>query len=91
VFNFEPPDGTPDGPYGDIVYLCEGPDGALYYVDLGYSDTTGEVGISKVRRIRFVAPPTSRRSRSPAPSRLEDPAAGGHLLQRRDFRSRGAP
>jgi glucose/arabinose dehydrogenase/PKD repeat protein len=54
VFNFEPPDGTPDGPYGDIVYLCEGPDGALYYVDLGYSDTTGEVGISKVRRIRFV-------------------------------------
>jgi glucose/arabinose dehydrogenase/PKD repeat protein len=54
VFNFEPPDGSPDGPYGDIVYLCEGPDGALYYVDLGYSDTTGQTGVSKIRRIRFI-------------------------------------
>ena len=25
VFNFEPPDGSLDGPYGDIVYLTEGP------------------------------------------------------------------
>ena len=25
VFNFEPPDGSTDGPYGDIVYLTEGP------------------------------------------------------------------
>ena len=54
VFNFEPPDGSPDGPYGDIVSLCEGPDGALYYVDLGYSDGTGQPGVSKIRRIRFV-------------------------------------
>src|SRR6185436_10031433 len=60
VFNFEPISGAPDGPYGDIVYLTGGPDGALYYVDLGYSDTTGQSGISKIRRIRFVssdAPP----------------------------------
>jgi hypothetical protein len=35
VFNFEPPDGSADGPTGDIVALTEGPDGALYYVDLG--------------------------------------------------------
>ena len=34
VFNFEPADGSVDGPYGDIVYLTEGPDGALYYIDL---------------------------------------------------------
>ena len=27
VFNFEPADGSVDGPYGDIVYLTEGPDG----------------------------------------------------------------
>ena len=53
--NFEPPDGSVDGPYGDIVYLTEGPDGALYYVDLGYSDISGQFGISKIRRIRFVA------------------------------------
>ena len=53
VFNFEPPDGSADGPYGDIVYLTEGPDGALYYVDLGYSDTSGQIGVSKIRRIRL--------------------------------------
>jgi PKD repeat protein len=68
VFNFEPPDGTPDGPYGDIVGLTQGPDGALYYVDLGYSDTTGQTGISKIRRIRFVssdAPPFATASADP--------------------------
>ncbi len=54
VVNFEPADGTPDGPTGDVVYLTEGPDGALYYLDLGYSDTTGTSGISKVRRIRYL-------------------------------------
>jgi glucose/arabinose dehydrogenase/PKD repeat protein len=55
VFSFEPPDGSSDGPYGDIVYLIEGPDGALYYVDLGYSDISGTFGVSKIRRIRFVS------------------------------------
>jgi len=62
VFNFEPPDGANDGAYGDIVYLSEGPDGALYYVDLGYSDVGGSFGISKIRRIRYVPsnlPPTA--------------------------------
>ena len=54
VVNFEPADGTPDGPTGDVVYLTEGPDGALYYLDLGYSDTTGTSGISKIRRIRYL-------------------------------------
>jgi PKD repeat protein len=54
VFNFEPADGSVDGPYGDIVDLAEGPDGALYYVDLGYSDVTGTVGVSKIRRIRYL-------------------------------------
>ena len=53
VFNFEPMSDLVDGPYGDIVYLTEGPDGALYYLDLGYSDTTGTYGVSKVRRIRY--------------------------------------
>ena len=54
VFNFEPPNGAVDGPYGDIVYLTEGPDGALYYIDLGYSDIGGTFGVSKIRRIRYV-------------------------------------
>ena len=68
MFYFEPIGGSPDGPYGDIVYLTEGPDGALYYVDLGYSDTTGQTGISKIRRIRFIPdnrPPTAESSAVP--------------------------
>ena len=44
-----------DGPYGDIVYLTEGPDGALYYLDLGYSDISGQFGVSKIRRISYVS------------------------------------
>ena len=54
TFNFEPSDGSVDGPYGDIVYLDEGPDGALYYLDLGYSDVGGTFGVSKLRRIKYV-------------------------------------
>ena len=52
--NFEPANGAADGPYGDIVYLTEGPDGAIYYVDLGYSDDSAQFGVSKIRRIRYV-------------------------------------
>jgi glucose/arabinose dehydrogenase len=68
VFNFEPTDGSVDGPYGDIVYLTEGPDGALYYVDLGYSDISQQFGVSKIRRIRFIQsnlPPTAISSANP--------------------------
>ena len=54
VFNFEPADGSVDGPYGDIVHLTQGPDGALYYVDLGFDDESGQFGVSKIRRIRYV-------------------------------------
>ena len=55
VFAFEPANGQVDGPYGDIVSLTEGPDGALYYLDLGYTDTTGTFGVSKIRRIRYLS------------------------------------
>jgi glucose/arabinose dehydrogenase len=54
VVNFEPADGSVDGPYGDIVQLTQGPDGALYYVDLGFDDQSGQYGVSKIRRIRYV-------------------------------------
>ena len=69
VHNFEPADGSVDGPYGDIVYLTEGPDGAIYYLDLGYSDISGQFGVSKVRRIRFVQsnqPPVAASTATPA-------------------------
>jgi glucose/arabinose dehydrogenase/PKD repeat protein len=68
VFDFEPGDGASDGPYGDIVHLAEGPDGALYYVDLGYSDVGGTFGTSKIRRIRYIQsnlPPTAIASADP--------------------------
>ena len=68
VFNFEPADGAPDGPTGDIVYLTEGPEGALYYIDLGVSDTTGPIGVSKIHRISFVGsnqPPVAQASANP--------------------------
>jgi glucose/arabinose dehydrogenase/PKD repeat protein/chitodextrinase len=54
IFNFEPISGNPNESAGDVVYLTEGPDGALYYVDLGYSDITGTFGVSKIRRIRYL-------------------------------------
>ena len=69
VFNFEPADGSPDGPTGDIVYLTEGPEGALYYIDLGVSDTTGQVGVSKIHRISFTGanqPPVAQASATPS-------------------------
>ena len=54
VFNFEPLSGSPNESAGDVVYLTEGPDGSLYYVDLGYSDVSGTYGVSKIRRIRYL-------------------------------------
>ncbi len=71
TFNFEPSNGTTDGPYGDIVYLAEGPDGALYYVDLGYSDVTGTVGVSKIRRIKYV-----RSNQAPVVAASGNPTSG---------------
>ena len=61
VFNFEPLDGSVDGPYGDIVYLTEGPDGALYYVDLGYSDISGNIRCEQDPSHRVLSNPTCLR------------------------------
>ena len=83
VFNFEPLDGSADGPYGDIVYLTEGPEGALYYIDLGYSDTSGTFGVSKIRRIRFssgnqapIAVGSANPTAGPAPLAVSFSSAG---------------
>ena len=84
VYNFEPVDGSADGPYGDIVYLIEGPDEALYYVDLGYSDTTSTAGISKIRRIRY-----GGSNQPPVASATANPTSGGAPLAV-DFSSAGS-
>ena len=65
--NFEPADGSLDGPYGDIVDLVQGPDGALYYVDIGLS-WEGATRPGTVRRIRYTAanqPPVAQASANP--------------------------
>lgn len=83
IFNFEPVTGN--NPAGDIVYLTEGPDGALYYLDLGYADTTGTYGISKLRRIRYlasnqapVALTSADRTSGPAPLTVNFSSAGSN-------------
>jgi glucose/arabinose dehydrogenase/PKD repeat protein len=83
VFNFEPFDGAVDGPYGDIVDLRQGPDGALYYLDIGFFDNTGETTVSKIRRIRYVQsnqPPVAVSSANtaagPAPLTVNFSSAG---------------
>ena len=48
--SFEPEDGAQDGPYGEIVDLKLGPDGSLYYVDIG---PLGAQNAGSVRRIRY--------------------------------------
>lgn len=57
---FEPPDGTEDGPYGEIVDLKIGPEGALYYVDFGVP-FVGTPQPGAIRRISYTSsnqPPT---------------------------------
>ena len=39
---------------GSITDLHEGPDGALYYLDIGFDDNTDTVVTPRLRRIRFV-------------------------------------
>ena len=65
VFNFEPDDGSLDGPYGDPTCLKEGPDGALYYTDFSHDPDNFW---AMVRRIRYVGtndPPSAVASAFP--------------------------
>ena len=79
---------APDGPTGDIVYLTQGPEGALYYIDLGVSDTTGQVGVSKIHRISFIGCQPASRGAGLGEPDIGTDAAGGQLLQRGLLRSR---
>ena len=54
VVAFEPLDGAADGPYGDPAKLIQGPDGSLYYVDIGF-DTWHDPNEAAIRRIRFTS------------------------------------
>ncbi|HKQ37944.1 MAG TPA: PQQ-dependent sugar dehydrogenase [Verrucomicrobiae bacterium] len=67
VLNFEPPSGAKDGPYGDPVKLIEGPDGAIYYVDIGFNDahTPNEAAIRRIRYSLTNQPPVALVSATP--------------------------
>ena len=89
VFNFEPLDGSLDGTYGDIVKMVQGPEGALYYVDIGFSDRD----VASIWRQQD-PPHQLRQFRSAAGRcRVRQPDTGpdsphGQLLERRLIRSR---
>jgi glucose/arabinose dehydrogenase len=65
--NFEPIDGAADGPYGDPVKLVQGPDGSLYYVDIGFNNdhVPNEAGIRRIRYTPTNAPPVATASANP--------------------------
>ncbi len=67
VVEFEPPDGSKDGPYGDPVKLLQGPDGSLYYVDIGFNDqhVPNEAAIRRIRPLTSNLPPTAVAGASP--------------------------
>ena len=68
VLNFWPADGATDqASVGDPVKLIEGPDGAIYYVDIGFNDAH-EPNPASIRRIRYNIsnrPPVALVSASP--------------------------
>jgi glucose/arabinose dehydrogenase/PKD repeat protein len=68
VANFWPADGATDGPsVGDPVKFLQGPDGSLYYVDIGFNDQHVP-NPAAIRRIRYVVgnqPPTASASANP--------------------------
>jgi len=65
VFNFEPADGTLDGPYGDPTCLKEGPDGALYYADFSHDLENFWAMIWRIRYVGTNDPPSSVASAFP--------------------------
>jgi glucose/arabinose dehydrogenase/PKD repeat protein len=66
VRNFEPPDGSRDGPYGDIVALAEGPDGSLWYVDTGPFQNENAGAVRRIRNTNADQPPTAVIAGTPA-------------------------
>jgi glucose/arabinose dehydrogenase len=67
VLPFEPPNGSADGPFGDPVKLVQGPDGAIYYVDIGFNDQHVP-NPAAIRRLRYALgnlPPVAVASANP--------------------------
>ncbi len=65
VRNFEPLDGSVDGPYGEPVSLAEGPDGSLWYVDAGPFELGNAGSVRRIRNLNANQPPTARAAATP--------------------------
>jgi glucose/arabinose dehydrogenase len=80
IANFEPPDGSLDGPYGDIVALAEGPDGSLWYVDAGPFATNNAGAVRRIRNVNANQPPSAQAAADvtagPAPLAVSFSSAG---------------
>jgi glucose/arabinose dehydrogenase/chitodextrinase len=66
--NFWPADGTKDGPsVGDPVKLVQGPDGSVYYVDIGFNEdyVPNASGIHRIRYTLGNQPPVAAASATP--------------------------
>ena len=64
--NFLPANGAVDGPYGDPVNICQGPDGSLYYVDIGALDVPNSGTIRRVRNLNGDLPPIAASAANPS-------------------------
>jgi glucose/arabinose dehydrogenase len=62
---FVPADGAVDGPSGDPVDIRQGPDGSLYYVDIGALNVANSGTIRRVRNLNGNLPPTVSTSATP--------------------------
>jgi glucose/arabinose dehydrogenase len=65
VRNFEPPDGSLDGPYGNIVAFAEGPDGSLWYVDAGPFSANNAGAVRRIRNVTSNQSPTAVAAANP--------------------------
>jgi len=63
--DFEPPDGSSNGPYGDIVDLAQGPDGSLWYVDAGPFENDNAGAVRRIRNANADQPPTAVAAANP--------------------------
>ena len=75
VFNFQPLNGAPDNSQvGDPVQLHQGPDGALYYLDLSFDEQAGTFNAGTLRRVHFLGPTNQPPVVAAAANPLEGPA-----------------
>ena len=73
VSYIDPPNSSLDDPHvGDIVHFAEGPDGAIYYLDLNFDQQTSQFNDGGLRRLRWIGPGNN----PPVPVVTANPTSG---------------